>query len=157
VLAVSLLAIPGLAALRGNDLRNGALEVLAPLGPGLKIANLTSKLEIASPLHRDLGGTLVNSGPCLWITLGAIRRQMATGDPAVKQEMAALEILERTRLKNDMLANPPDIILAGADEFDWIAWASRDPDIEALLSGYSLLAKVGPEARSLQIFQRKPI
>lgn len=156
-LAVCLLAAPGIHAIQGNSLRNEALEVLAPLGPGLKIANLTSQLEIASPLHRDLGGTLVNSGPCLWITLGAVRQRIATTDPAVVQEMAALETYERSRLRDDMLANPPDIILAGGDQFDWIGWASQDPEIAVMLSGYALLAQVGPETGPLQILRRKAL
>ncbi|MCR6673687.1 hypothetical protein [Devosia ginsengisoli] len=56
-----------------------------------------------------------------------------------------------------MLANPPDIILAGGDQFDWIGWARQDPEIAVMLSGYALLAQVGPETGPLQILKRKAL
>lgn len=154
-LAVILVVAPGALAFRGSSDRQELMAILAPLGPGLKIANITSQLEIASPLHRDIGGTLVNSGPCLWISLGAIRRQMSTDDPLVDAEMVALENYERGVLSKDLLRNPPDIILSGADTFDWIAWASQDADIAALLANYEMLATIGPPERALQVLGRK--
>ncbi|SEP97331.1 hypothetical protein SAMN05428969_1356 [Devosia sp. YR412] len=155
-LAVFIIAAPGLQAIQGNSLRKEAFALLAPLGPGLTIANITPQLEIATPLHRDLRATLVNSGPCLWIGLGALRRGMSTTDPLVVEEMAELETYERGRLRDDLLANPPDIILGNADMFDWLGWASDDAAIAILLGNYELLAEIGPPDMPLKILRRKP-
>lgn len=153
-LAVALLAYPSVFDIRGEGWRNEMREILQPLGPGLKIANLTSQLEIASPLHRDLGATLVNSGPCLWITLGAIRRRATITEPAVNERLKELEAFERSQLRADLLANPPDIILSGGDRFDWMAWARQDAQLADVLSEFTLMASVGPGPMALQIYQR---
>lgn len=153
-LAVVVLAFPSAMTLRGDGLRNEVLAVLRPLGPGLAIANFTAHLGVTSPLHRQLGATLVNAGPCLWVTLGAVRRTLATDDAEVHAQMAELQRRERTRLSEDLSANPPDIILAGADQYDWIAWAREDADLAALLDGYELMVTLGPDAAPLQVWQR---
>ncbi|MHA6297816.1 hypothetical protein [Devosia sp. CAU 1758] len=154
VLAVVVLSFPGLMGLRGDPVRIEVMAALRPLGPGLAIANLTAHLSVASPLHRQLDATLVNAGPCLWITLGATRRSIATDDAGVQAQMRALEAWERARLGADLSANPPDIILAGADRFDWISWARQDADLAVLLDGYELMVTLGPEATPLEVWRR---
>lgn len=155
-LATLALSFPSLVLLRGDAVRNDLLAVLKPMGPGLAIANMTAHLDVGSPLHRQLGADLVNSGPCLWITLGAVRRAIATDDDSLRQRMKALEAFERERLAADLNASPPDIILAGADRFDWIGWARQDESLAALLDEYELLKAVGSDAMPIQIWQRRP-
>lgn len=154
-LATLALSFPSVVLLRGDAVRSDLLAALRPMGTGLAIANMTAHLDVASPLHRQLGADLVNSGPCLWITLGAVRRAIATDDQNLQQRMKALESFERERLAADLTANPPDIILAGADRFDWIGWARQDQSLAALLDDYELLKAVGPDAVSIQIWQRR--
>lgn len=154
-LAIALLAYPSALDIRGEGWRNEAREILRPLGAGLKIANLTSQLEIASPLHREVGGTLINSGPCLWITLGAARRRVATTDTVVIARLNELEAFERAQLLADFTATAPDIILSGGDLFDWMAWARQEPQLAEILGDFMLVASVGDEPMALKIYQRR--
>lgn len=154
-LALLLVTSSGLLSLRGDPYRRDAVAALAPLGQGLTIANISSQLELGSPLHRLVGGTLVNSGPCLWITLGARRLQSRGGSEETLAELAALEGIERELLRDDMLAVPPDVILTGGGSFDWIAWASMDPQLAALLEEYELFAEIGPRDRRFRLLKRE--
>lgn len=155
LIAAALLSLPSMILLRGDSVREAAIAAIRPMGPGLAIANLSSHLEVASPLHRVVGGRLVNSGPCLWITLGAVRRAIASDDEALRAQMRALEDYERSRLSTDLRSDPPDIILAGADGFDWLGWARQDQGLAALLDGYDVLVTVGPEKMRLHILHRR--
>jgi hypothetical protein len=155
VLATGLLSLPSVNMLRGDELRDSAVAAIRPMGPGLAIANLSSHLEIASPLHRMVGGRLVNSGPCLWITLGAVRRALATDDVTLRAQMQDLEDYERSRLRDDLRSDPPDIILAGADGFNWLEWARQDQDLAVLLDGYEVMVTLGPEKMRLHVLQRR--
>ncbi len=153
--ALVIVAYPSLTLIRGDDIRNQALAALRQMGPGLTMANLSSHLGVTSPLHRQLEARLVNAGPCLWVTLGA-RRRMATSDDAdLIAQMLELERMERDRLYADLHNAPPDVILTGADQFDWLAWARQDEDFAALLDGYEVMATIGPEDAKLRILRRQ--
>lgn len=155
-LTLVLITAPGVFAIGRDTLRRDAMAVLQPYGPGLKLLNLSPHLEMTSPLHRMIGATLVNSGPCLWISLGALRRQYNTGDAGVTAEMVALQDYERGRVVEDMQKNPPDIILAGGDRFDWLGWAQENPELDALLEDFEAVAQIGRADAPFHILRRKP-
>lgn len=154
-LALMLVAAPAALTYAAEGARQQLKAVLTPLGRGLRIANLTTELSAASPLHRDLGGTLINSGPCLWIALGALRRSASTSDPVIRAEMTNLENLERDLLREDLLANPPDVILIGKGNFDWVGWAKQDAEISELLDNYEVLPVTGAETLPVAIWHLK--
>ncbi|MEO8882765.1 MAG: hypothetical protein ABI377_05030, partial [Devosia sp.] len=102
LVAVALVALPMMTA--PTDAGNATLvELLRPLGPKLKIANITPQLGTTSPLVRELGATLVNSGPFMWMALGAIRIENSGPSPALMAMARTVEQHERDRLRQDLL------------------------------------------------------
>ena len=122
--------------------RQGLIDVVAPYGENLAIANLTSDLGATNPLVRIVDGTFINSMPALLTTLSAWRITHKAGvDPAVAAAANAAMAVERTRLREDFLRQPPDIVVTSKDGFDWPAWAAEDPAFAAALAGYD---EIGP-------------
>ncbi|GHA32433.1 hypothetical protein GCM10007989_30630 [Devosia pacifica] len=155
--ATALCVAPAIGSM--GDYRASATlhELLEPMPSGMTIANLTTHLDVASPLHRRLDAKLSNSGPCLWVALGAVRRKLSPqASPAIVAEAEALEAIEREQLRIDLQRNQPDLILAGIDGINWLDWAREDPAIDALLEGYELKSTV-EGARPLAIWQRKSL
>lgn len=155
LLPAILLSILPIIATPANPDRRAIVDLLRPLGPGLRIANITPQLETTSPLQRQIGATLINSGPFLWMALGAIRIENTSKDPGRLAEARQIEQRERDMLRNDMLRTPPDIILAGADAFDWLGWAEKDPVIARLLTGYDVIARNGGDSDLVTILKRR--
>jgi hypothetical protein len=137
--------------------RDAVVAMLRPFGPGLKLANITPQLETATPLERQIGATLINSGPFLWMALGAIRIENASTDPARIARARLVEVHERDVLRNDMLRDRPDIILSGADAFDWLGWAAADPVIAKLLTDYEVIGEVGKDSDRIAVRKRRDL
>jgi len=154
LVAVVLVALPMMTA--PTDAGNATLiELLRPLGPNLKIANITPQLNTTSPLVRQLGATLVNSGPFMWMALGAIRIENTNPPPALMAMARTVEQHERDRLRQDLLRQPPDIVLVGADTFDWLGWAKQDAAIAALLAGYDVAGHAGTGINMVTVLERR--
>lgn len=129
-------------------------NALRPLGPGLKIALLSNDLAIGSPVHRMVGGMLINRGPSLWLAGNALQF-CARGSEGDRQETCKAMIgRERQWLREDLTRTPPDVILADARRFDWLEWAREDPATAAILDGYVLFATVGSDPSVNRIFVR---
>lgn len=155
LVALLLTGLPVLLTLPNNPNQAAMVALLKPFGPGLKIANISPQLETISPLERQIGATLVNSAPFRWMALGAIRIENASTDPARIAGAKLIEAHDRDVLRDDMLRNPPDIILSGADAFDWLGWAARDPVIAKLLTGYDLIGEVGKDSDMVSVRKRR--
>ena len=153
--ALLLTGLPVLLTLPNNANQAAMVALLRPFGPGLKIANITPQLETISPLERQIGATLVNSAPFPWMALGAIRIENASIDPARIAKAKLIEAHDRDVLRNDMLRSPPDIILSGADAFDWLGWAAADPAIAQLLTGYEVIGQVGKDSDMVTVRKRR--
>jgi len=104
---------------------------------------------------RQLGATLINSGPFLWMALGAIRIENSNPPPALLATARTVEQRERDRLRQDLLRQPPDIVLVGADSFDWLGWAKQDAAISALLDGYDVAGHMGTGSDTVTILERR--
>lgn len=136
--------------------REALVAALAPYGPGLRIANVNSDLSATSPLHRMLDAELINSPPSMLMTLSVKRLRMAGEvDAAWDRQLTAVENRERAILLADFKRRPPDIIVAPAEGFDWIAWARSDEELAQLLDGFEPLADVPYDGYMLHLFRRQ--
>jgi hypothetical protein len=86
--------------------------------------------------------------------LGAIRIENTNPQPALMAMARTVEQRERDRLRQDLLRQPPDIVLVGADTFDWLGWAKQDAAIAALLAGYDVAGHVGTGINMVTILER---
>jgi hypothetical protein len=86
----------------------------------------------------------------------SVRRRKLVGDldPATLARIEPYEILDRDRLRDDIGANQPDILLIEdkpSEPFEWLAWARRDPQFAAALDGYAFVRKID----DVEIWRRK--
>ncbi len=157
----SLIALALAAGAMADDVakwrnRDALVAALAPYGPGLRIANVNSDLSATSPLHRMLDAELINSPPAMLMTLSVKRLRInADVDAAWDRQLTAVENRERAVLLADFKRRPPDIIVAPAERFDWIAWARSDAELAQLLDGFELLADVPYDGYMLHLFRRQ--
>ncbi len=82
------------------------------------------------------------------------RKQSGDIDPATLASIEPYEILDRDRLRDDIRANRPDILLVEdkkSEPFDWLAWARRDREFAAVLDGYAFVRQID----DTQIWRRK--
>jgi hypothetical protein len=126
-------------------------------GPGRKIVGIMSDLAIASPLHRELGDTFVDSAPFQWRAAGAIELAAQTTDPVSKAKLLDYADADRQTLAHDLLASPPDLILVQSQPgiFDWMVWARQDPKIAALLDGYRSVDVLPEDGSIVTILKRQ--
>ena len=159
--ALVLAGIPLLNDLYAWKVRAPLYAAIEPYGPNLKIVNILPDLTAGSPLHRMVHGTLVNSPPGLLMTMSVLRLRMErqpTGEWAAAID--AVENGERTRLRQDMQKQPPDIIVTSATSYDWFDWAKQDPQIAAMVAGYEDFAVVPYQGYDIRLLRRaglKPI
>lgn len=135
--------------------RQALIEAVRPYGEGVRIANITPDLTVGSPLSRVVGGELVNSPPSLLMSISAWRLRMERHpDGEWLEKIDAFEAAERLQLRADLVTRPPDIVVSTRDGFDWLEWASRDPDLAAILSPYQEFASVWFDGYELLLLRR---
>jgi hypothetical protein len=134
---------PGIAA---------TIEEIAPR-PG--IAAITADISVGFPVTRMVHGRWAQRTPSLLIAASVRRRKLASNlDPATLARIEPYEILDRDRLRDDIRANRPDILLVedkASEPFDWLAWARRDREFAAVLDQYAFVRKID----DVQIWRRK--
>lgn len=112
------------------------INALAPFGPRPKIGLLTDSLKLGSPLHREVGGTLVGRSPSLWMTGNAMALCTGETDAARLAVCEAATVRERQAFRDDVLRTPPDVFLVEQAGVDWLGWARADPELAAVLDRY---------------------
>lgn len=144
LLAAAASATPSIGnAIRVRQVWEGQAQVLRPYGEGLRIANLTTDLALTSPLHRSVRGELVNSAPSLLMMLSAHRvRLNLDPDEAWSAAIAEVEAADLKRVKNDLLRNPPDVIVISPLSMALFDWARGDPDLGPMIATYHDIAEV---------------
>lgn len=136
--------------------REPVVEALRAYGPGRTVAHISSDLGLANPAIRQAGDIFINSAPAMLTTLSAWRlRQNTHPTGATLAAIDFVEADERATLREDFKRTPPDLIVTTQDEFDWIAWAAKDPEFAAILDGYEKAREVPFFAISAAIFRRK--
>jgi hypothetical protein len=127
-----------------------AIEEIAP-HPA--IAAITADLSLGFPLTQMVHGRWAQRTPSLLIA-ASVRRRKPDLDPATLARIEPYEILDRDRLRDDIRANRPDILLVEnkkSEPFDWLAWARRDREFAAVLDGYAFVRQID----DAQIWRRK--
>ena len=153
--ALAIAAVPIFNEVGSWRIRHPLYAAVRPYGPGLNIVNILPDLNGGSPLHRVVHGTLVNSPPALLMTLSVLRlRQEREISGEWAAALDAVELGERNRLRQDMQALPPDIIVTSATGFDWLAWAKKDPEIASLVEGFEDFAVIPFVGYDIRLMKR---
>ena len=131
------------------------IRAVAPPHP--KIIAVTSNVGVGEPLTHKLGaewgsglGSQLLSGSA--IEMLQDRRLDPKGEAMAKQIIAS----ERARLRHDLIAGRPDVVLFGdrlrLTRFDWQAWAREDPAVAVELDkNYCFAGRV----RAIRIWARR--
>lgn len=124
---------------------------LAPLGPGLKLAALSSHIMLAHPLHRLIGAESINRGPMLWIAGNAYKLCSGDVSPERRRDCDDGIARERTMLREDLERTRPDVVLVSRGKRDWLAWAREDSGTAALLDGYRSFTTLKGEGYDIDV------
>jgi hypothetical protein len=128
-------------------------DAIEAIAPHPAIAAITADLSIGFPLTGMVHGRWAQRTPSLLIA-ASVRRRKPELDPATLAGIEPYEILDRDRLRDDIRANRPDILLVEdkkSEPFDWLAWARRDLAFAAVLDGYAFVRQID----DVQIWRRK--
>ncbi|WFU44905.1 hypothetical protein QA640_22055 [Bradyrhizobium sp. CB82] len=115
-----------------------------------RLLTLTDHVGLGHPLVRQIDGTWVghSCAPQL-LTAGAIVRQNSSQPTQPEQAKSDSVIqLERRHLLASLRNDRPDVILVdtyllSSFQFDWLAWANRDPELQMELGHYREVEDVG--------------
>ena len=111
--------------------------VVTLVQPHPRLLAISSELSVGHPLVRQLGGTWVSRGPCLWnIRGGQERIDREALDGATLAQIRAYGRAERDMLLGDIRTGHPDIVLVQIKGVDWSKWAAADADISAELADF---------------------
>ncbi|MEZ2141128.1 hypothetical protein AAE026_02295 [Bradyrhizobium sp. DN5] len=114
-----------------------------------RLLTITDHIGLGHPLVRQIGGTWVGSSCAQLLAAGAILRE--NGSHPTEEERAKLDSIinfERRHLLADLRNGRPNVILVdtyllSTFEFDWLAWANSDPELQKELSRYREVGDVG--------------
>jgi hypothetical protein len=114
-----------------------------------RLLTITDHIVLGHPLVRQLDGFWVGSSCAQLLAAGAILRQK-TSQPT-QDEQAKLDsiiLFERRQLLADLRNGRPDVILVdtyllSTFRFDWLAWASSDPEVQMELRHYREVEDIG--------------
>lgn len=114
-----------------------------------RLLAITDHNALGHPLVRQIGGTWVGSSCAQLLTAGAILAQNSS--PPTEGGQAKLDSImnfERRQLVADLRNGRPDVILVdtylqSTVPFDWLAWASSDPELQMELRRYREVEDVG--------------
>ena len=112
---------------------------VARLGPHPKILAITGEPGIGYPLTRALDGVWVSRQQAIWVA-GYLRYRKLHGQIDPQQEPALNRYADRERamLVEDIMKNPPTVVLVDNLTDDWNAWLRANPDVADLLKNYRL-------------------
>jgi hypothetical protein len=114
-----------------------------------RLLTITDHIGLGHPLVRQLGGTWVGSSCAQLLAAGAIlREQSAQLTQADRDKLDSIINFERQHLLADLRDGRPDVILVdtyvlSTFPFDWLAWASSDPEIQTELGRYREVDDIG--------------
>ena len=112
--------------------------VLERIQPHPRLLAISSELSVGHPLVRQLGGTWLSRGPCLWNLRGGQERiEREVLDDATLAQIRAYGRAERDMLLQDIRNGKPDIVLVQINVVDWGKWAAADAEIAAQLAAYA--------------------
>jgi hypothetical protein len=122
------------------------VETIEKVAPRPTIAMIGGDMSVGFPITRLVQGTWAQRSVSRWMAANArrIRTELSVG-PDVASAMARYETLDRSMLRDDLLAKQPDIVLVEAkptEAFDWLAWARTDPQLAAALDDYGLVKQI---------------
>lgn len=114
-----------------------------------RLLAITDHVALGHPLVRQIDGTWVGSSCAQALTAGAILAQ--NNSQPTQEERAKLDGIinfERRQLLADLRNGRPDVILVdtllqSSVPFDWLAWASSDPELQMELRRYREVEDVG--------------
>lgn len=114
-----------------------------------RLLTITDHIGLGHPLVRRLAGIWVGSSCAQLLAGGAILREQSS--QTTQDDRAKLDNIinfERRRLLTDLRKGHPDVILVdtylfSTFRFDWLAWASSDPEIRTELSHYREVEDIG--------------
>ena len=113
------------------------------LGPHPKILALTSEPAIGHPLVRAVGGIWVSRQQALWVEgYRDFMKQNGILSPKNEAAVSAHAARERAFLIEDILKNPPTIVLVDNLTDQWGAWLVAHPEVSTLLKDYSVADSV---------------
>jgi hypothetical protein len=140
------------AVLRDTRAIAATIEKIAP-SPG--IAAISADISIGFPVTRMVHGHWAQRSASLLMAAG-VRRRRLNGDlpAAALAKIEPYEILDRDRLRDDIRANRPDILLVedkSSEPFDWLGWARSDAQFAAALDDYAFVRQID----DVQIWRRK--
>jgi hypothetical protein len=116
---------------------------VAQLGPHPKILAITGEPGIGYPLTRALDGVWVSRQQAIWVA-GYLRYRKLHGQLDPQQEPALNRYADRERamLVEDIIKNPPTVVLVDNLTDDWNAWLRANPDVADLLKNYRLVETI---------------
>ncbi|MGN6102460.1 MAG: hypothetical protein ACTHOR_15060, partial [Devosia sp.] len=157
LLALSVLTVlPAVAAILGAlFVPDPLLAAVARFGPGLRIGTISTDLDLANPLARDAGEVLVNSTPMMWYARGALMGAMRHPPAEDMEQLARFAEQDRQLLLEDFERQPPDLILAEVPpSYDWLAWARRDPALDAILEQFQEVDRIKVGDGTIAVLRR---
>lgn len=114
-----------------------------------RLLTITDHIGLGHPLVRQIGGVWVGSSCAQLLAAGAILRENnAPLTPGEQAKLDGIVNFERQHLLADLRSGRPDVILVdtyllSTFQFDWLAWASADPELREQLSRYREVEDVG--------------
>jgi hypothetical protein len=114
-----------------------------------RLLAITDHIGLGHPLVRQLDGVWVGSSCAQLLAGGAILREQASQlTQGERDKLDDIIHFERRQLLADLRDGRPDVILVdtyllSSFQFDWLAWASSDPEVKAELSHYREAETVG--------------
>jgi hypothetical protein len=114
-----------------------------------RLLAITDHIGLGHPLVRQLDGVWVGSSCAQLLAGGAILREQASQlTQGERDKLDDIIHFERRQLLADLRSGRPDVILVdtyllSSFQFDWLAWASSDPEVKAELSHYREAETVG--------------
>ena len=127
-----------------------AVRRLAPPHP--RLIAVSTQFHVGYPVVRQVGGVWAGRTNALWLTEAAQAISDASvGDDAYRARLARYIDEDARRLRDDVRANRPDLILIDDGDLRTIR-AMRHPDVMMALADYAPIEKVD----DISIWRRKP-
>lgn len=114
-----------------------------------RLLSITDHIALGHPLVRQLDGVWVGSSCAQLLAGGAIlREETSRPTQGEREKLDGIIHFERRQLLADLRDGRPDVILVdtyllSSFRFDWLAWASSDPEVETELRNYREVETVG--------------
>ena len=139
--AAAALGATAAAAIPGPDVADSLGRALVRLKPHPTVVAISESFGFSHPMVRKANAIWVQSVPNLVIASGARRRiDERPRDAALAAQMRPYIERDRARLVADITDKQPDAILVGPLDTRFHAWIWADPEVQAAMRDYRLLA-----------------